>query len=127
VKIRPRKLVQGVSLAVLKKRERPEFAPPPKDPSQYGYVITSRSMRTKGWSRYLCREGFRWSRGTLRWVYDQHDDGSFISIEEAEWVANRLRDIVCGDISLSVGQGFFVEPIPDLPPVHRPYLRPRHP
>jgi hypothetical protein len=125
---RLRRIVQGPDLDEIKRRERPVFTPvPDQAPKDAAYVVVRRARRVKRWAGYLVREGFRWSRGTWQWVYDQHDDGTFVTATEADWIADRVREMVAGELSLTVGYGLFVEPAPLEPPVHRPYLRPRHP
>jgi hypothetical protein len=125
---RIRRVVQGKSLEEMKREERPAFDPVPNQaPKDAAYVCTRRSKRSRRWAGYFAREGFRWSRGRGVWVYDQHDDGTFVTATEADWVADHVREMVAGELTLIVGYGLFVEPIPLEPPIHRPYLRARHP
>lgn len=123
---RMHRLVQGRPLEEIKKAERPAFDPVPNQaPKDAAFVVTRRSKRARRWTGYLSREGFRFCRPKLVWVYDRHDDGTFVTATEAEWVAERIREMVAGELSLSVGYGLFVEPAPEPSPVHRPYLRTR--
>ena len=120
--------IEPMSLEEMKKRERPAFTPVPgQDPAKAAYIVTRRSKRSRAWLGYLKREGFRWSSGKMVWVYDQHDDGTLVTLEEAKWVAERVRDMVAGELSFTIGLGFFLEPVPDVQFWARRRLRPRHP
>lgn len=115
-----RRLVQGMSLEDRKKLERPKFETPPvDDPMKQGFVAIRTSSRTKSWNGYFKREGFRWSNGRRQWVYDQHDDGSRVSLEEATWIADRIREMVAGDVTVYLGSGLYVEPLPEAAPAFR--------